>query len=167
MRAIPVTEAFSIAPPRRPAVLCLPGPGASTDMVMTQWFTWLNLKRQPLLSYALNRTGGMGLDVATEDALYLAFPPVKEALLYQDGVRTARPGETKDLPKGVHPCRVSGIPVEVPRGSELILRCTLGGAYNYPFKKVRICNCNLEEAVKVAKEDMQNDSGSDQPPALV
>ena len=164
MQPIPVSEACGIAPPRRPAVLCLPGPDGSTDLIATQWFTWLNLKRNPMLSYALERSANLGLNVETDGVLYLAFPPVKDALIYQKGVRTASVGQEKKLPKGAVPCKLPGVPVEVPQGSELVLRCTLAGAYNYPFKKARICNCNLEEAWK---EDPPDDSGLDQPPALV
>ena len=72
MQSIPVSEAFGIAPPRRPAVLCLPGPDGSTDLISTQWFTWLNLKRNPMLSYALERSANLGLNVETDGVLYLA-----------------------------------------------------------------------------------------------
>ena len=149
MRAIPVSEAFVIAPPRRPAVLCLPGPMGGTDLVMTQWFTWLNLKRQPMLSYALERPGSLGLDLERGNALFLAFPPVKDALHFRAGIRTVSAnGTARELPADIALCRLEGLPVEVPRGSELILRCALASAYNYPFRKVRICNCDLAEALK-------------------
>ncbi|MEI3427681.1 MAG: hypothetical protein V8Q82_00260 [Christensenellales bacterium] len=36
-----------------------------------------------------------------------------------------------------------GLPVILPAGTEIVLRCTLARAYNYPFKKVRIFNCNF------------------------
>ena len=70
MQSIPVSEAFGIAPPRRPAVLCLPGPDGSTDLIATQWFTWLNLKRNPMLSYALERSANLGLNVETDGVAF-------------------------------------------------------------------------------------------------
>ena len=50
------------------------------------------------------------------------------------------------LPDGIVPTVLPEVPVLVPQGSEVILRCTVEGSYKYPFKKVRIYNCNLEEA---------------------
>ena len=41
----------------------------------------------------------------------------------------------------------------VPAQTEVILRCTLFGAYNYPFKKTRIFNCNLEKAFALKAGD--------------
>ncbi|MBQ1492753.1 MAG: hypothetical protein IIZ39_12415 [Blautia sp.] len=37
----------------------------------------------------------------------------------------------------------------IPKGTTVVLLCTLAGAYNYPFKKVRIFNCNLEQAFRM------------------
>ncbi|MCQ2454242.1 MAG: hypothetical protein MJ136_06840 [Clostridia bacterium] len=82
MKTISVSEAFALAPPRRPAVLCIKGPNGSTDMIMTSWFNWLNIKRQPMISYAMERTRSLGLNAAEMDELYLAFPPVNDALRY-------------------------------------------------------------------------------------
>ena len=145
---ISVSQAFGEAPPRSTPVVCFRGPEGSTDLVAATWFTWLNLKRQPMLSFSLNRETGMGGTLESDDALYLAFPPAKDAVLYEKGVRTAAPGKEKPLPDGVELGRFTGIPLPLPVRARIILRCTLAGAYNYPFKKVRIYNCNLEEALK-------------------
>ena len=99
MISITPSQAFGNAPPRRPAVLCIKGPDGSTDMIMTQWFSWLNMKRNPMISYAMETTVSLGLNVKDSDEIYLAFPPVKDALLYKAGVRTAYEG--KDKPCGV------------------------------------------------------------------
>ncbi|MBQ6564039.1 MAG: hypothetical protein IJL88_09005 [Clostridia bacterium] len=146
MKILSVNQAFGMAPPRRPAVLCIAGPDGSTDMVMTQWFNWLNLKHNPMISYAMETTLGLGQNVKNNDTVYLAFPPVKEALRYKAGIRTARDGETKELPEDIVPRALPDIPVLVPEGTEAVLKCTIEGFYKYPFKKVRIYNCNLEEA---------------------
>ncbi len=146
MDVLSVNQAFGMAPPRRPAVLCIAGPDGSTDMIMTQWFNWLNLKHNPMISFAMETTLSLGQNVKNSDTVYLAFPPVKEALLYKAGIRTAYQGKTKTLPDGIVPTVLPEVPVLVPQGSEVILRCTVEGSYKYPFKKVRIYNCNLEEA---------------------
>ena len=146
MISISPSRAFASAPPRRPAVLCIKGPDGSTDMVMTQWFNWLNLKHNPMISYAMETTLSLGQNVKPNDTVYLAFPPVKEALLYKSGIRTAYDGKTKALPEGIVPVALPDVPVLVPEGSEAVLKCTIEGSYKYPFKKVRIYNCNLEEA---------------------
>ena len=153
MQPITPSQAFGIAPPRRPAVLCIKGPDGSTDMIKTEWFTWLNMKRQPMISFSMMRSASLGLNLKVGDALCLAFPPVEEAMLYRNGVRTAYDGKEKTLPEGVVPAQIGGVPVLVPQGSEAVLRCELAGAYNYPFKKVRIFNCNLEEALGNEMED--------------
>ena len=146
MKILSVNQAFGMAPPRRPAVLCIAGPDGSTDMVMTQWFNWLNLKHNPMISYAMETTLSLGQNVKPNDTVDLAFPPVKEALLYKSGIRTAYDGKTKALPEGIVPVALPDVPVLVPEGSEAVLKCTIEGSYKYPFKKVRIYNCNLEEA---------------------
>ena len=87
-----------------------------------------------------------GLNAKENDTVYLAFPPVKDALLYKGGIRTAYDGKDKAMPKGIRPVSIAGVPVLVPDGSEAILRCEIAGSYKNPFKKVRICNCNLEDA---------------------
>ena len=153
MKTIGVREAFGIAFPRRAAVLCVQGPGGATDMILADWFNWLNLKRQPMISFAMDRRAALGTGMNTGDALVLAFPPVKAALQYQKGFRTAAAGEEKVPPEGVEPCALRGVPVLVPAGSEIVLRCTVSGAYNYPFKKIRIFNCSLEEAIALKQGD--------------
>ncbi|MBQ7521064.1 MAG: hypothetical protein IJU12_12165 [Clostridia bacterium] len=153
MNAIPVSRAFGAAPPRRPAVLCIKGPDGSTDMILTQWFSWLNIKRNPMIAYAMETTATIGLNVKDKDEVYLAFPPVKDALRYKGGVRTAYAGKEKKLPEGVVPVTLPQVPVLVPEKTEVLLRCTIAGSYKYPFKKVRIYNCNLEEALAEPRED--------------
>ena len=140
MNTITVSEAFGNAPPRSAAVLCLKGAGGGSDLQMTEWFTWLNIKRNPMISFSLSRGSEISKRLQEGDSLILAFPPLKEAKAYKDAVHTdPAPDES------VETASVGGI--SVPRGSEVVLRCTLAGAYNYPFKKVRIFNCNLEEAL--------------------
>ena len=69
------------------------------------------------------------------------------------GVRTAYAGKEKKLPEGVVPVTLPQVPVLVPEKTEVLLRCTIAGSYKYPFKKVRIYNCNLEEALAEPRED--------------
>lgn len=147
MNPISVSEAFSNAPPRSPAVLCLKGPDGATDMILTDWFTWLNIRRNPMLSFSMQRNASLGANLKEGDSFVLAFPTTSVALKYKQGVRTAAEGQEKKLPDGVEPVAVDGLPMQIPKGSEVVLCCTLAGAYNYPFKKVRIFNCNLEEAL--------------------
>ena len=148
MKEISVTEAFGSAPPRSPAVLCLKGTDGSSDLILTEWFTWLNIRRQPMISFSMSRNAGMGLNLSTGDPLILAFPPTEDALQYKQGVRTAADGRVKELPRWIHPVREEGLEAEIPEESGIVLQCTLAGAYNYPFKKVRIFNCNLEKAME-------------------
>lgn len=150
MRLMPisVSQAFSEAPPRSPAVVCFRGPEGSADMIAATWFTWLNIKRQPMLSFSLNRETGLSA-LETDDVLYLAFPPAEDITPYAAGVRTAAPGREKPLPDGVRVAKFQDIPLPLPESARIILRCRLAGAYNYPFKKVRIYNCDLEEALAV------------------
>lgn len=147
MNPISVSEAFSNAPPRSPAVLCLKGPDGATDMILTDWFTWLNIRRNPMLSFSMQRNASLGANLKEGDSFVLAFPTTSVALKYKQGVRTAAEGQEKKLPDGVEPVAVDGLPMLIPKNSEVVLRCILAGAYNYPFKKVRIFNCNLEEAL--------------------
>ena len=146
MKSLTPLQAFGEAPPRSAAVLCVPGPNGSTDMILTEWFTWLNYRRNPMLSYSMHRSASLGLSVEPGSKLYLAFPPAEEALAYKAGVRTAAKGQEKEYPEGVKPVRTDNVPVEIPEGSTVVLCCTLERAYNYPFKKVRIFNCDLDEA---------------------
>ena len=147
MNTITTTEAFSNAPPRSRAVLCLEGPNGTTDMILTEWFTWLNFKRNPMISFSMSKNASLGMNLKENDPFVLAFPPAAEALKYAQGVRTAAEGQEKQLPDGVEPVAAGDLPMQIPKGSEIVLRCTLAGAYNYPFKKVRIFNCNLQEAL--------------------
>lgn len=140
------SEAFQIALPRRPAVLCLKR-GEATEMISVSWFTWLNMKHQPMISYAMERSASRGLDLAAGDELYLAFPSPKEAVKYEKGL-SAAPGESSETPEGACPVCSTRLPLMIPAGSDIVLKCTLDRAYNYPFKKVRIFNCNFEDAVK-------------------
>ena len=140
MNTITVSEAFSNAPPRSAAVLCLKGAGGGSDLQMTEWFTWLNIKRNPMISFSLPRNAEIGKELQEGDSLILAFPPLKEAKEYRKVVHADPSEEEKS-----ETAAINGI--HVPRGSEVLLCCTLAGAYNYPFKKVRIFNCNLEEAL--------------------
>lgn|GEM_PF-1358100 len=146
MEPISVSHAFASAPPRHPAVLCVKGPDNSTDMIMTQWFTWLNIKRNPMISYAMETTANLGLNVEENTHVYLAFPPVHTALLYKAGVRTASEGKSKEYPSGIEPIKIPNVPVEIPRESETVLHISIAGSYKYPFRKIRIYNCSLEEA---------------------
>lgn len=140
------SEAFQIALPRRPAVLCLKR-GEYTEMIAVSWFTWLNMKHQPMISYAMERSASMGLDLSAGDELYLAFPSPKEAVKYEKGLNAA-PGQNSETPEEACPVCTGRLPLMIPAGSDIVLKCTLDRAYNYPFKKVRIFNCNFEEAVK-------------------
>ena len=134
------SEAFQIAVPRRPAVLCLKR-GEETQLIAVSWFTWLNMRRQPMISYAMERSAALGL----------AFPEPRAVEGFKAGLH-ARPA-----PKGQEDetdSRVTsqhGLPVILPAGTEIVLRCTLARAYNYPFKKVRIFNCNFEDAQHIGK----------------
>ena len=147
MNPISISQAFGSAPPRSPAVLCLQGPDGSTDMILVQWFTWLNIKRNPMISYAMESSASLGLNAEEKQPVYLAFPPLNEALPYKAGIRTAAEGKTKEYPSGISPVTAEGIPVMIPKDSQVVLKVTIAGSYKYPFRKVRIFNCNLEEAL--------------------
>ena len=138
MKPISITEAFGGAPPRSACVLCMKGPQGGADLIMTEWFTWLNIKRNPMLSFSLPRGIDFGKDLREGDAFVLAFPPLETAERYKQGIRLS--ADNKPAPAA------EGLPIPVPGGTQVALCCTLAGAYNYPFKKVRIFNCNLEEA---------------------
>ncbi len=141
MKAISVSDAFSNAPPRSAAVLCVKGAGGRTDMLLTEWFTWLNFKRNPMISFSLPKNSEIGSRLRNGDSFVLAFPLLTEAKRYQQPVSADADGQEPET------MAADALPVRVPKGSEVLLRCTLAGAYNYPFKKVRIFNCNLEEAL--------------------
>ena len=141
MITITVSEAFSNAPPRSAAVLCVEGSGNQTDLLLADWFTWLNIRRNPMISFSLPRTAEIGKRLQEGSSVVLAFPPLKEAKRYRELVSTD--AETADPATD----SVEGMDIRVPKGSAVLLRCTVAGAYNYPFKKVRIFNCNLHEAL--------------------
>lgn len=147
MKTISIAQAFGAAPPRSAAVLCLRAPNGGTDMILADWFSWLNIKRQPMITYSMPRDASLGAELKDGEPLALAFPPLEEAKRYEKGVRTAPKGQEKALPEGVEPVTLSNVPVEVPAGSRVVLLCTLFSSYRYPFKKVRIFNCNLEKAL--------------------
>lgn len=138
MKAITVSEAFSNAPPRSAAVLCVKGKSGGTNLLLTDWFTWLNITRNPMISFSLPRSSELGKALREGDCFVLAFPRPEEAERYREAVNVETEGSGTVLTDGGE--------IRVPEGSEVLLRCTLAGAYNYPFKKVRIFNCNLEEA---------------------
>lgn len=83
------SEAFQIAVPRRPAVLCLKR-GEETQLIAVNWFTWLNMRNQPMISYAMERSAAMGLDLQENDELYLAFPEPRAVEGFKAGLH-ARP----------------------------------------------------------------------------
>ena len=135
MVKITVSEAFGFVPPRRPAVLCVRRSDGGTDLISTQWFTWLNFTRQPMISYSMERSSKMGLNVSSGDEIFLAFPPEKEAALYSSGVS-----------KSLAETAASEFSVALPVNCEVVFHCRISHAYNYPFKKVRIFNCDLDES---------------------
>ena len=137
MTPISVSDAFAYAPPRSACVLCVKGPQGGTDMILTEWFTWLNIKRNPMISFSLPRGIEFGRDLCEDDSFVLAFPPAETALKYRQGIRVSA--------ESTLPAVASDVPFPVPGDSVVALYCTLAGAYNYPFKKVRIFNCNLEK----------------------
>lgn len=147
MKTITIAQAFGQAPPRSAAVLCVRAPGGGVDMILTEWFSWLNMKRQPMLSYSMRRDAAFGLGADEGDTLVLAFPPRNEALCYKDGARVKPGGDAEGLPEGIRPVTLPNVPLPVPEGSEVVLVCTLHSSYRYPFKKVSIYNCNLEKAL--------------------
>ncbi len=144
MNPISVTDAFGNAPPRSACVLCMKGPQGGCVLLLTEWFTWLNIKRNPMLSFSMPR-GGDAAGLREGDRFVLAFPPAEEALRYR---APARADKDAELPVGTVPATLQSLCIPVPKGSEVLLDCTLAGAYNYPFKKVRIFNCNLEQALR-------------------
>ena len=148
MNTIPILEAFGNAPPRSPCVLCIPGPGGGTDMILTEWFSWLNIKRNPMLSFSLPRSAAFGPALREGDRFVLAFPQENLARGYKQGLRLT----AEDLEKKPGFLTPESLPAAVPVGSAVALSCTLAGAYNYPFKNIRIFNCNLEDALGEAAE---------------
>ena len=146
MRTITVSEAFANAPPRSAAVLCMKGEKGRTDMLLTEWFTWLNIRRNPMISFSLSRNAEIGKRLQEGSSFVLAFPPPAEAKRYREPVSADADGVGQTSAGKTETVLEDGMDVRTPKGSEVLLRCTLAGAYNYPFKKVRIFNCNLEEA---------------------
>lgn len=144
------SEAFQIAVPRRPAVLCLKR-GEETQLIAVSWFTWLNMRRQPMISYAMERSAALGLDLQENDELYLAFPEPRAVEGFKAGLHARPAPEGQDDEADSRVTNQYGLPVILPAGTEIELRCTLARAYNYPFKKVRIFNCNFEDAQHIGK----------------
>lgn len=147
MKNITIAQAFGGAPPRSAAVLCLRAPDGGTDMILTEWFTWLNIKRQPMISYSMPRDAAIGAKLESGDALALAFPPLDAARRYKDGVHVPPKGQEQPLPEGIEVESPPNAPVQVPAECSVVLLCTLFSTYRYPFKKVKIFNCNLEKAL--------------------
>ncbi len=142
MNPISVIDAFGNAPPNSPCVLCMKTAQGYT-IQLTEWFTWLNIKHNPMLSFSMPR-GGEAASLREGDSFLLAFPPAEEALHFRVPVHAAADAE---LPVGTIMEESDGFRAPIPKGSEVLLCCSLAGAYNYPFKKVRIFNCNLEQAL--------------------
>lgn len=112
-----------------------------------EWFSWLNTVRQPMITYSMFRDAKMGLDLRDEDPLVLAFPPAKESSKYKDGIHvTDEPDGEQTLPNGIKVMKPDELKVFIPADSQIVLACSLSHAYNYPFKKVRIFNCDLDAA---------------------
>ncbi len=153
MKEISVSEAFSNAPPRGAAVLCKRAGDGGTDMILCEWFTWLNMKRQPMLSFSLARSAGYGLDLQLGDTFVLAFPGNRIALPYEKGIHVPAGGDAAAPDGGTAPVCVKHIAERLPALSGVILRCTLAGAYNYPFRKVRIFNADLDSALELEQKD--------------
>lgn len=141
MIPVTVSAAFSNAPPRSPCVLCARDTHGGAYLILTEWFTWLNMTRNPMLSFSMPRGA---VELREGDGFTLAFPSAEEALLFKHAVKMEAGAP---LPAGT--VELASLPI--PRGSVVALRCTLAGAYNYPFKKVRIFNCNLEDAFGAAE----------------
>ena len=97
-----------------------------------------------MISFSLLRSQEPGQRLQEGDSFLLAFPPLAEAKRYRTGVRVSADDA------GTETVQEAGTGVRTPKGSEVLLWCTLAGAYNHPFKKVRIFNCNLEEARGIA-----------------
>lgn len=128
------SEAFQIAVPRRPAVLCLKR-GEETQLIAVNWFTWLNMRNQPMISYAMERSAVMGLDLQENDELYLAFPEPRAVEGFKAGLHARPAPEGQEDETDSRVTNQYGLPVILRAGTELVLRCTLARAYNYPFKK--------------------------------
>ena len=86
MFPITVSAAFGNAPPRRPCVLCLKGKQGGADMILTEWFSWLNIRRNPMISFSLPRDAAFGTDLREGDSFALAFPPADTAKKYKKGI---------------------------------------------------------------------------------
>jgi len=145
MHPISISEAFGNAPPRSAAVLCVKDGQGGTSLMLADWFTWLNIKRNPMISFSLPRTSQVGAGLHEGDSLVLAFPRLEEAKRYREPVSVDAEGAVRAPGGEVETVPEDGMDVRIPGGSEVLICCTLAGAYNYPFKKVRIFNCNLEE----------------------
>ena len=137
-RTISPKDAFSLAPPRSPAVLCYRTDRGDSRLVLTEWFSWLNFVRNPMISFSLERSSPAASTLKEDAELVLAILVPKKALKFKEEVVA---GHT-NLSLSEYVGSV------IPADSEILLKCTLASAYNYPFKKVRIFNCNLIEAFR-------------------
>ena len=93
----------------------------------------------------------MGLDLQENDELYLAFPEPRAVEGFKAGLHARPAPEGQEDETDSRVTNQYGLPVILPAGTEIVLRCTLAHAYNYPFKKVRIFNCNFEDAQHIGK----------------
>ena len=149
MKTISAEEAFAACPPSSHPVLCRAISSDRTELILLPWFTWLNTKRQPMLSFSLERTSPVCSDLKRGDTFYLAFLPDEIALNYREGYRTAEKGVLKRLPESVELMQPEEMPLQVPAETRYLFRCGLSHAYNYPFSKTRIFNCDLSEACEL------------------
>ena len=139
MKELTVNDAFGMVPPRSAAFLCLPGKDGGTDIIGVPWFTWLNTKHNPMLSFSLDSREEMGERLQNGESLYLAFPESKPA---------AEPQKTHLPPEET----AGELPVRWPEGACAVFCCKLANKYKYPFKKVRIFNCDLDTAYSLKEE---------------
>ena len=130
MNEIPIMQAFSLAPPRSFPTLFLTRRDGRPDRIAVDWFNWLNMKRQPMLTFAVDKNIGKEIALNEDEKFALVFPS-------QD---PAAPRETKQT------VRIPDFPEAGPDNAGAVLICTLSNAYNVPFGKARIFNCNLETA---------------------
>jgi len=131
LEEVSIQESFSRSQPGSSAVLCIKRNSSETEMVAVDWFSWLNMRHQPMLSCAVKKDALSGVKLSADDELILAVVPGA-------GPETDRNGAQLD-----------DLSMRVPRNATLIFQCTVFGQYNYPFKKVRIINLNLLKSSKV------------------
>lgn len=134
MKELSVKEAFSAVPPRSAGVLCVQAEDGGTDVIALKWFTWLNIRHNPMLSFALDSGAEPGKRLEHGDKLYLFFAEEKKTEDYAEPRRLPGPESPGEWP------------VRFPDGMRVAFSCTLENKYKYPFKKVRIFNCDLDAA---------------------